>query len=251
MALAAACSSAYSRTVLARVRSDAPHHPGHRRRSGSTCPPDVAHVLRLQRTIGNRATTRLLQRGALQVRGRHDHVAGRRQDARQHPEGDRGEQGPAALPQGQVPARRGDRGHVRGPSRRGGLQPGLHQLPAHRRRPADREGARRGVRPCRRLLRPLQERDPRALAQQLRPRAPRGAAQAREPGLPRPLGRHHQRRRDAVLHGLRAAGAGPRRGQGPQVRGPSRVRAQAAWRRRTATPSRGSSSSATARCARR
>jgi len=48
--------------VLARVRSDAPHHTGARRRGGAACPPDVAHVLRLQRTIGNRATTRLLQR---------------------------------------------------------------------------------------------------------------------------------------------------------------------------------------------
>jgi hypothetical protein len=50
--------------VLARLRSDAPHHPGTRHRGGVACPPDVAHVLRLQRTIGNRATTRLLQREA-------------------------------------------------------------------------------------------------------------------------------------------------------------------------------------------
>jgi hypothetical protein len=50
--------------VLARVRSDAPHRTGARRRSGVACPPDVAHVLRLQRTIGNRATTQLLQREA-------------------------------------------------------------------------------------------------------------------------------------------------------------------------------------------
>jgi hypothetical protein len=48
--------------VLARLRSDAPHQPGQRRRGGGVCPPEVAHVLRLQRTIGNRATTRLLQR---------------------------------------------------------------------------------------------------------------------------------------------------------------------------------------------
>jgi hypothetical protein len=55
----------HRRPVLARLRSDAPHHPGHRRRNGALCqPPDVAHVLRLQRTIGNRATTRLLQRDA-------------------------------------------------------------------------------------------------------------------------------------------------------------------------------------------
>jgi hypothetical protein len=48
--------------VLARLRSDAPHHTGGRRRSGAVLPPpDVAHVLRLQRTIGNRATTRLLR----------------------------------------------------------------------------------------------------------------------------------------------------------------------------------------------
>ena len=49
--------------MLARVRSDAPHRTGARRRSGDPChPPDVAHVLRLQRTIGNRATTQLLLR---------------------------------------------------------------------------------------------------------------------------------------------------------------------------------------------
>jgi hypothetical protein len=49
--------------MLARLRSDAAHHAGARRRSGAACPsPAVAHVLRLQRTIGNRATTRLLQR---------------------------------------------------------------------------------------------------------------------------------------------------------------------------------------------
>ena len=48
--------------MLARLRSDAPHHTGGRRRSGALLPPpDVAHVLRLQRTIGNRATTRLLR----------------------------------------------------------------------------------------------------------------------------------------------------------------------------------------------
>jgi hypothetical protein len=48
--------------VLARLRSDAPHHAGGRRRSGALLPPpDIAHVLRLQRTIGNRATTRLLR----------------------------------------------------------------------------------------------------------------------------------------------------------------------------------------------
>ena len=45
----------------ARLRSDAPHHAGGRRRSGALPPPDVAHVLRLQRTIGNRAPTRLLR----------------------------------------------------------------------------------------------------------------------------------------------------------------------------------------------
>jgi hypothetical protein len=55
--------------VLARVRSDAPHHTGTRRRGGDPChPPDVAHILRLQRTIGNRATTRLLLRDATAVR---------------------------------------------------------------------------------------------------------------------------------------------------------------------------------------
>jgi hypothetical protein len=55
--------------VLARVRSDAPHRTGARRRSAGLCAaPDVAHVLRLQRTIGNRATTRLLQRDATAVR---------------------------------------------------------------------------------------------------------------------------------------------------------------------------------------
>ena len=49
--------------MLARVRSDAPHHTGARRRRGDALhPPDVAQVLRLQRTIGNRATARLLQR---------------------------------------------------------------------------------------------------------------------------------------------------------------------------------------------
>ena len=55
--------------MLARVRSDTPHHTGARRRGGEACaPPDVAHILRLQRTIGNRATTRLLQRDATAVR---------------------------------------------------------------------------------------------------------------------------------------------------------------------------------------
>ena len=55
--------------MLARVRSDAPHHTGARRRRGDAShPPDVAQVLRLQRTIGNRATTRLLQREATAVR---------------------------------------------------------------------------------------------------------------------------------------------------------------------------------------
>ena len=55
--------------MLARVRSDAPHHTGARRRRGDAFhPPDVAQVLRLQRTIGNRATTRLLQRDATAVR---------------------------------------------------------------------------------------------------------------------------------------------------------------------------------------
>jgi hypothetical protein len=48
--------------VLARLRPDALHQPGAGRRSGAACRrPDVAHVLRLQRTIGNRATTRLLR----------------------------------------------------------------------------------------------------------------------------------------------------------------------------------------------
>jgi hypothetical protein len=53
--------------VLARVRSDTPHRTGARRRGGAACPPDVAHVLRLQRAIGNRATTRLLQRDGTKV----------------------------------------------------------------------------------------------------------------------------------------------------------------------------------------
>jgi hypothetical protein len=54
--------------VLARLRSDAVHHAGGgRRRSGAVMPPpDVAHVLRLQRTIGNRATTRLLRQPVAQ-----------------------------------------------------------------------------------------------------------------------------------------------------------------------------------------
>ena len=48
--------------MLARVRSDTPHLTGARRRPGDAChPPDVAQILRLQRTIGNRATTRLLR----------------------------------------------------------------------------------------------------------------------------------------------------------------------------------------------
>lgn len=47
--------------MLARVRSDAPLRTGARRRVSSVCEDDVAHVLRLQRTIGNRATTRLLR----------------------------------------------------------------------------------------------------------------------------------------------------------------------------------------------
>ena len=52
----------HRRHVLARLRSDALRQPGGGRRSGAVCgPPDVAHVLRLQRTIGNRATTRLLR----------------------------------------------------------------------------------------------------------------------------------------------------------------------------------------------
>lgn len=56
--------------MLARVRSDAPHRTGVRRWDGDAChAPGAAHVLRLQRTIGNRATTRLLQRGALQDAG--------------------------------------------------------------------------------------------------------------------------------------------------------------------------------------
>ena len=136
------------------------------------------------------------------------------------------------------------------PTRR--LQPGLHQLPQHiADAPRTEKERAKAYGHDRRLLRPFQERDPRALAQQLRPRAPRGHAQARALVLPRHLGRHHQRGRDAVLHGLRAAGAGPRREQGPQVRGPSRVRAEARGRRPTGTPSRGSTSSATARCARR
>ena len=60
---------AHRRTVApdrtcSRVRSDAPPHTGARRRNGAARhPPGAAHVLRLQRTIGNRATTRLLQRG--------------------------------------------------------------------------------------------------------------------------------------------------------------------------------------------
>ena len=53
--------------MLARVRSDAPHHPGPRRRQGAACPPDVAHVLRLQRTIGNRATTQLLREPVAEI----------------------------------------------------------------------------------------------------------------------------------------------------------------------------------------
>jgi hypothetical protein len=56
--------------VLARVRTDAPSHTGARRRNGDARHPvGAAHVLRLQRTIGNRATTRLLQRGVLQDAG--------------------------------------------------------------------------------------------------------------------------------------------------------------------------------------
>jgi hypothetical protein len=45
----------------ARLRSQPLHHAGGHRRSGAICPPEVARVLRLQRTIGNRATTRLLR----------------------------------------------------------------------------------------------------------------------------------------------------------------------------------------------
>jgi hypothetical protein len=44
-----------------RIRSDAQHHAG-RRRHVARRPPDEELVLRLQRTIGNRATTRLLLR---------------------------------------------------------------------------------------------------------------------------------------------------------------------------------------------
>ena len=55
--------------MLARVRSDAPHRTGARRRGGAACqPPEVTQILRLQRAIGNRATTRLLQRDATAVR---------------------------------------------------------------------------------------------------------------------------------------------------------------------------------------
>jgi hypothetical protein len=50
--------------VLARLRPDALHHDGRRRSGAVRTPPDVAHVLRLQRTIGNRATTRLLREPA-------------------------------------------------------------------------------------------------------------------------------------------------------------------------------------------
>ena len=53
----------HRRDVLARLRSDLPHHAGGRRRSGvARRPPDAELVLRLQRTIGNRATTRLLRK---------------------------------------------------------------------------------------------------------------------------------------------------------------------------------------------
>ena len=138
------------------------------------CEPDVAHVLRLQRTIGNRATTRLLRSGGVladveQERARFEaakrthrqrlahyppsphalrtraspptsRIDGRRA---KYPEGDRGEQdrSPTSRASSRAPRHRG---HVRGPSQRGGLQPGRHQLPAHHRRPADRDGARRG-----------------------------------------------------------------------------------------------------------
>jgi hypothetical protein len=48
--------------VIARLRSDALHHAGGRRRSGAARHrPDAELVLSLQRSIGNRATTRLLR----------------------------------------------------------------------------------------------------------------------------------------------------------------------------------------------
>ena len=122
--------------MLARVRSDAPHQTGARRRGGDAChPTDVAQILRLQRTIGNRATTRLLLRDPIetehaQERARFDAakrthernlvqfaelkphrlksagidgVARRQGHAAADPGRARGEPGPAPLPPRQVP----------------------------------------------------------------------------------------------------------------------------------------------------
>ena len=52
----------HRRPVIARLRSDAQHHAGGRRRGGAARHrPDAELVLSLQRSIGNRATTRLLR----------------------------------------------------------------------------------------------------------------------------------------------------------------------------------------------
>jgi hypothetical protein len=52
----------HRRPVIARLRSDALHHAGGRRRGGAARHrPDAELVLSLQRSIGNRATTRLLR----------------------------------------------------------------------------------------------------------------------------------------------------------------------------------------------
>ena len=264
-ALAAARSSAYCRTdrhVLARVRSDAPHHTGARRRRGDAFhPPDVAQVLRLQRTIGNRATTRLLQRDPIEEevaaeRARFD--AAKRTHERHLVQF--AERPPHALKRAGITtdsrSTRTRRSGSRPRSRRAGscapscaassrARPSptaasrstatrtsfnqAAQLAANDQRPLTEESARRRVRGHGRLVRPHQQDGPRPLAHEVRQRAPRGDAQGRAPGLPRLLGGVHQRGRDAALHRRAAQGAGALRGDEPQVPEGARVR-QAARR---------------------
>ena len=139
-------------------------------------------VLRLQRAIGNRATTRLLMRESprCSTEGRAVKTDARveRQD---RPAGSRPRwrraRSSSRYPQGQVPEVADHQG-LRHPQRRGRLQQAAKAM-TRQHGADDEEPARRGLRRHRRLLRPRRPPHPRPLALEVRPRRPRVDAQGR------------------------------------------------------------------------
>ena len=242
-------------------------------------------MLRLQRRIGNRATTRLLREPLDEVadvaqerarfdapsartssawpstpsgsrtrsrRGHHDGLAGRQGHAEVDPGGARREPVAAAVPaRGSSPARPSPTDVHDHSDEDDFNQPREGSTWATS--DADEQGPARcgATGKIGGFFDRSDQRGPRPLAHEVRPRAPRGDAQGRPPRLPCLLERVHQRGRDAVLHRHAAAGSRGSPRSRTTTYGPSSRARRSSWRPRAGRWSRPPTSRTTRHCARR